>query len=173
MVDFSTPTMADPARGKGRYGPTCPSLRLRFLHTPSTLQSHMAQHAIRAFGRKALADVRPGYLQAVYASLIAAGRATTTVRYVHAVCRKALQDAVEFGLLTSNPADRAKRPRYRFLAALFRPGGFLGPRNFQRSSPAAPAPPTMYGKGLLRWQTASKALSNIPTALTHSVSATI
>ena len=79
----------------------------------SSLQSHryMAKHAIGAFGHKPLADVRPADMQKLYASLIASGRATTTVRYVHAVTRKALQDAVEMGLLSSNPVDRAKRPR--------------------------------------------------------------
>lgn len=79
----------------------------------SSLQSHryMAKHAIGAFGHKPLADVRPADMQKLYASLIASGRATTTVRYVHAVTRKALQDAVEMGLLSSNPADRAKRAR--------------------------------------------------------------
>lgn len=107
--DYRPPSEETFADYMGRWLRDVAALRVR----ASTLESHraMGKHAVAAFGSKPLADLRPGDMQALYAALIASGRATTTVRYVHAVVRRALQDAVEMGLLASNPADRAKRPR--------------------------------------------------------------
>ena len=80
---------------------------------PSTLESHryMMKHAIRAFGQKPLADLRPADVQGLYASMRAGGKSTATVRYVHSVLRKALQHAVETGLIHSNPALKTQPPR--------------------------------------------------------------
>ena len=86
----------------------CP-LRVR----RTTMESHrqMAKHSIKAFGHKPLAALRADDFQTLYATMLSAKYATATIRYVHAVARKALQDAVEMDLLPANPADRAKKPR--------------------------------------------------------------
>ena len=69
-------------------------------------------------GHRRLQDLRPTDLSCLYRDLLMGGgrggRALSarTVEYVHAVLRKALADAVRSDqLLTSNPAERAKRPR--------------------------------------------------------------
>ncbi|CCH75930.1 Integrase family protein [Nostocoides japonicum T1-X7] len=69
-------------------------------------------------GARRLQDLRPADLSGLYRDLLAGGgrggRALSgrTVEYVHAVLHKAFADAVRTDqLLTSNPAERAKRPR--------------------------------------------------------------
>ena len=69
-------------------------------------------------GGKRLQSLRPADLSALYRELLESGGrngkplSPRTVEYVHAVLRKALADAVRIDqLLTSNPAERAKRPR--------------------------------------------------------------
>jgi integrase len=69
-------------------------------------------------GGRRLQALRAGDLSILYRELLEAGGkdgrplSGRTVEYVHAVLRKALSDAVRNDqLLTSNPAERAKRPR--------------------------------------------------------------
>lgn len=69
-------------------------------------------------GGKRLQSLRPADLSALYRQLLESGGrngkplSPRTVEYVHAVLRKAFADAVRNDqLLTSNPAERAKRPR--------------------------------------------------------------
>ena len=69
-------------------------------------------------GGKRLQSLRPADLSALYRELLESGGrngkplSPRTVEYVHAVLRKAFADAVRNDqLLTSNPAERAKRPR--------------------------------------------------------------
>lgn len=81
------------------------------------------EHLIRVYvaprlGRMRLQALRPADLSALYRELLESGGqggrplAPRTVEYVHAVLRKALNDAVRNDqLLTTNPAERAKRPR--------------------------------------------------------------
>ena len=69
-------------------------------------------------GSKRLQTLRPADLSALYRELLDSGGrkgkplSARTVEYVHAVLRKAFADAVRNDqVLTSNPAERAKRPR--------------------------------------------------------------
>ncbi|HET7477077.1 MAG TPA: tyrosine-type recombinase/integrase [Dermatophilaceae bacterium] len=69
-------------------------------------------------GRCRLQALRPADLSVLYRQLLESGGqhgqplSARTVEYVHAVLRKAFADAVRNDqLLTSNPAERAKRPR--------------------------------------------------------------
>ncbi len=91
---------------------------------PSPWQSYarnLRLHVLPALGDKPLQKLRPSDLAALYARLLLEGRADhakgtglspRTVRYIHTILRKSLQAAVdEEGLLTSNPADKAKAPR--------------------------------------------------------------
>ena len=76
-------------------------------------------------GRIRLQALRPADLSTLYRELMeSGGRGGTalsarTVEYVHAVLRKAFADAVRNDqVLTSNPAERAKRPRKEQAAAV-------------------------------------------------------
>lgn len=69
-------------------------------------------------GSMRLQSVRPSTLGAMYRDLMTGGGrngrplSSRTVNYVHAILRKALNDAVHSeGLIPTNPAERAKRPK--------------------------------------------------------------
>ncbi|WP_328524350.1 tyrosine-type recombinase/integrase [Kribbella sp. NBC_00359] len=88
---------------------------------PRTLAGYrwlIRQYVEPRIGRQRLQAIRPTTLTKLYQDLLKGGRADgkplarATVDKVHAVLRKAFNDAVKFeGVLSSNPADRAKRPR--------------------------------------------------------------
>jgi len=69
------------------------------------------KHLIPACGKKRLVDLKPDAIQALYAEKVATGLSPTTVRLIHTTLHKALEDAVEYGQLGSNPASRVKPPR--------------------------------------------------------------
>lgn len=78
----------------------------------------IATYVVPRIGRQQLQSVRPSTLTGLYQVLLAEGSreggalSPRTVGYVHAVLRKAFNDAVRTDqLLASNPAERAKRPR--------------------------------------------------------------
>lgn len=88
---------------------------------PRTLAGYremVERYVVPHIGRMRLQSLRPMTLTRLYVDLLdhggRGGRALShrTVSYVHATLRKALNDAVRVeGLLTTNPAERAKRPR--------------------------------------------------------------
>jgi len=78
----------------------------------------IATYVAPRIGSMRLQAVRPWTLSGLYRTLLAEGNrkggplSPRTVRYVHAVLRKAFHDAVVADqLIPSNPAERAKRPR--------------------------------------------------------------
>lgn len=78
----------------------------------------MASYVLPHIGRLQLQSLRPSTISALYQTLLTRGGrngrplSTRTVGYVHAVLRKALNDAVRTDqILASNPAERAKRPK--------------------------------------------------------------
>lgn len=90
----------------------------------STWDSYMRNlrlHVLPTLGQRTLQQITPLLLNALYAELMATGKqnraggglAAKTVRYVHATLHKVLADAVDGGLLQSNPADRARPPKPR------------------------------------------------------------
>lgn len=86
--------------------------------THATYETIVQTHIAPRIGSVALQSLTPGRLNALYADLLASGRAdgkgglsTATVRYVHAVIRKALSDAMRWSLVTRNVADAADPPR--------------------------------------------------------------
>ena len=93
---------------------------------PQTIASYrdlVNRYVVPSMGHMRLQGVRPAALTKLYRELRETGgvRGTglspRTVDYVHSVLRKAFNDAVRVDqILTSNPADRAKRPR-RVVAA--------------------------------------------------------
>ena len=88
---------------------------------PRTLAGYrwlIRQYVEPRIGKQRLQAIRPTTLTKLYQDLLKSGRvdgkplSRATVDKVHAVLRKAFNDAVKFeGVLSTNPADRAKRPR--------------------------------------------------------------
>jgi integrase len=68
-------------------------------------------HLIPAIGQVPLQQLTTAMLNALYRQLLDRGVGRRTVQYVHATIRKALNDAVHWGLLVRNPADHAAAPR--------------------------------------------------------------
>ena len=90
---------------------------------PSTFHSYkrnMEIHVLPHLGHVRLMNLTPHLLTSAYAEIMATGRkrgngsslSITTVQYLHTTLHRALVDAVTSGLLESNPASRAKVPRY-------------------------------------------------------------
>jgi integrase len=80
---------------------------------PSTFQSYrsnMRRHVIPAIGSTQLRQVTPGALNKLYGELEEKGLKARTVRYVHTILRRALQDALRQNLLVRNPSDAASPP---------------------------------------------------------------
>jgi integrase len=86
---------------------------------PSTFDSYrrnMELHILPALGQRPMQQLTPMMLNALYSRLIADrgdGRplSAKTVRYIHTIIHKALEDAVDAGLAVLNAAERAKPPR--------------------------------------------------------------
>lgn len=79
----------------------------------------LMRYVIPHIGRQRIQSLRPSTVSAMYRTLLAEGGvdgdplSTRTVEYVHAVLRKAFNDAVVTEqLLPVNPVERAKRPRH-------------------------------------------------------------
>lgn len=94
---------------------------------PSTwagYSNNIRLHVVPAIGRIPLRHLRPEHFERLYADLLAHGnhaRAggldSKTVLDIHAVLRRALDDAVRRGLLVTNPAAVARAPKRRPLAS--------------------------------------------------------
>jgi integrase len=70
-------------------------------------------HLVPALGQVPLQQLTSAILNAHYQQLLAGGVGARTVQYVHATIRKALNDAVRWGLLVRNPAQHAAPPTPR------------------------------------------------------------
>lgn len=90
---------------------------------PSTWTSYrrtVELHVVPHLGFVQLQRLAPGQLNALYSKLLAEGRANgpgglspRSVRYVHAVIHRALNDAVRWNRIARNPATAAEPPRPR------------------------------------------------------------
>jgi integrase len=75
------------------------------------------RHIVPLLGSVSLVELDARDLNRFYAQLLAEGKkgpgslSPTTVRRIHATLHRALGDAVRWGLLTENPADRSDPPR--------------------------------------------------------------
>ncbi len=81
-------------------------------------------YVVPRIGARRLSDVTPGQLNSLYAALLTDGRRQASasrpaglspkmVRHVHTLLHKAFSDAVRWGSLARNPAERAEPPRPR------------------------------------------------------------
>ncbi|MDA8205093.1 MAG: site-specific integrase [Thermaerobacter sp.] len=71
----------------------------------------VGRHVIDNLGHTPLAQLQPRDLQGLYTHLQKEGQSARSVIFAHFIIRKALADAVAWGLLAMNPADRAVPPR--------------------------------------------------------------
>lgn len=79
-----------------------------------TLQSYRWQLAPiidGALGQIRLTDLQPAQVQQFYSHRLAEGKSRRTIQYTHSVLRKALNQAVQWGLIPSNPTDAVDPPR--------------------------------------------------------------
>lgn len=85
---------------------------------PSTFHSYrsnMEIHVLPALGTRGLQQLTAPMLNTLYADLLNHGGergplAAKTVRYIHTIVHKALDDAVNAGVLGANSAERPSRP---------------------------------------------------------------
>ncbi|MEJ2707884.1 MAG: site-specific integrase [Anaerolineales bacterium] len=81
---------------------------------PKTVSSYkyiIESHVIPELGSLQLVQLRPDHLQSLYARKLDSGLSKRTVQYIHAVIRKALNQAVKWGLIYRNPTDAVTAPR--------------------------------------------------------------
>jgi integrase len=74
----------------------------------------MHRYIIPSLGNKALIQLKPEHLQKYYSEKLSSGLSAQTVRHHHTTLHKALQTAVEWGLLTRNVADAVSTPRPQY-----------------------------------------------------------
>jgi integrase len=86
--------------------------------TFSSYQSNLENHVLPALGHRSLQELTTEHLDGLYARLGVDERkrgsgplSAKTIHYIHATIHKALDDAVDRGLLSRNPASRATPPR--------------------------------------------------------------
>ena len=100
-------------------GSWMPSMRTQLkASTWDSYDRNMQLHVLPRIGHLTLQAITPQVLNTPYADLIAEGNHhrpgglhPKTVRYLHTTLHKAFADAVDLGLLGTNPAERAKPPR--------------------------------------------------------------
>lgn len=88
--------------------------------TAAAYAYHVREHLVPGLGRHKLRSLKPEELQGLYARLLRDGLSPKTVKNAHGVARKALGQAVAWGLLATNVALAARPPRVepRELSAL-------------------------------------------------------
>jgi len=89
--------------------------------SPRTAEGYehiIRRHFIPALGNMTLTQLKPEHLQRYYSEKLGSGRCDSsgglsaqTVRHHHTALHKALETAVEWGLLSRNPADAVSPPR--------------------------------------------------------------
>lgn len=68
-------------------------------------------HILPHFGKLKLKDLRPDQIQSLYNRKHEEGKSTTTIRMIHAVLHRSLNQAVRWGLIGNNPTDAVNRPK--------------------------------------------------------------
>lgn len=72
---------------------------------------NLQNHVIPAIGSKRLRKLQPNDLNKLYADLLDKGLSPRSVHYVHAIIRRALNEALRAGQITRNPAQLARPPK--------------------------------------------------------------
>jgi integrase len=85
-----------------------PSIRVQtWMH----YEQYLRLHAVPRLGRLSLARLDRRHLHELYAEKLREGLSPTTVRHLHAALRRALADAVRWGMIARNPAAVVTPPR--------------------------------------------------------------
>jgi integrase len=71
------------------------------------------RHISPAFGRIKLSKLTAAHIQSLYAAKLRDGLKPSSVRYIHAVLHRALEQAVRFNLIPFNPASKVVPPKVR------------------------------------------------------------
>jgi integrase len=71
------------------------------------------RHISPAFGRTKLSRLTATHIQSLYAAKLRGGLKPSSVRYIHAVLHRALEQAVRFNRIPFNPAARVDPPKVR------------------------------------------------------------
>ena len=71
------------------------------------------RHINPAFARLKLSKLSAAHIQSLYAVKLRDGLKPSSVRYIHAVLHRALEQAVRFNLIPFNPASRVDPPKIR------------------------------------------------------------
>jgi integrase len=71
------------------------------------------RHISPAFARVRLSKLTAAHIQSLYAAKLRDGLKPSSVRYIHAVLHRALEQAVRFNLIPFNPAARVDPPKIR------------------------------------------------------------
>lgn len=85
-----------------------PKLRER---TFNDYQALMKRYVRGRLGNIKLANLRPLDIQALYSKMLEKGLSARVVRYTHAVLSSALKQAVQWGMITRNPAQLVQLPK--------------------------------------------------------------
>jgi integrase len=76
-------------------------------------ESQIRNHIVPALGKVRLSRLTPAHLQALYAAKLREGMKPASVRQIHAILHKALEQAVRFNLIPANPASKVDLPKVR------------------------------------------------------------
>ncbi len=80
---------------------------------PKSIDSYRyltSKHILPSLGNLKLKDVRPSHLQTLYSTKLDEGLSKRTVQYIHAVLRRAFNQAVKWELLVKNPTSSVTPP---------------------------------------------------------------
>ncbi len=76
-------------------------------------ESQIRNHIVPALAKVKLSRLTPAHLQALYAAKLREGMKPASVRQIHAITHKALEQAVRFNLIPTNPASKVDPPKVR------------------------------------------------------------
>lgn len=83
---------------------------------PRTYHNYRLQirhHITPAIGKVKLSKLNASHVQSLYAAKLRDGLKPSSVRYIHAVLHRALEQAVRFNLIPTNPASKVDPPKIR------------------------------------------------------------
>ena len=81
--------------------------------TYANYKLQIRRHIVPAVGRVKLSKLNPAHVQGLYAKKLRDGLKPSSVRYIHAVLRRALEQAVRWNLIPRNPAAVVDPPKVR------------------------------------------------------------
>src|SRR5919107_1133291 len=76
-------------------------------------ESQIRNHVVPALGKVKLSWLTPAHLQALYAARLREGMKPASVRQIHAILHKALEQDASFNLIPTNPASKVDPPKIR------------------------------------------------------------